>query len=101
MADFEKVTRGLEWCIRHGSMGGHDCYGHLVYDQNSNAYIGRVGDYYKNCPYRDCETGCASTLARDALALLKEQEKQLKEWEKHVPFLAAHGILKGENSDAE
>ena len=100
MPDFEKVTRGLEWCIRHGSMGGHDCYGYFAYDQNSNACIGRVGDYYKNCPYRDCETGCAVTLARDAIFLLKQQEKQLKEWEKHVPFLAAHEILKGDEDNA-
>lgn len=53
-----------------------------------------------NCPYDDDEPYCSQRLAADALSLLKEQEKQLKEWEKHVPFLAAHGILKGDEDDA-
>lgn len=50
----------------------------------------------EECPYAHESTDdilCGEALARDALDLLKEQEKQLKEWEKNVPFLAAHGIL--------
>ena len=56
-------------------------------------------DDCQRCPYVK-HTNCQDVMGCDALALLKEQEKQLKEWEKHVPFLAAHGLLKGEEEDA-
>ena len=79
MVDFEKVTRGLAECIK-GNMSG--CL---------------------KCPYYEDQIAhgdCMEWILRDSLFLLKEQEKQLKEWEKHVPFLAAHGILKGDEENA-
>ena len=79
MPDFEKVTRGLAECIKENMSGCLEC------------------PYYADqIAHRDC----VEWILRDALFLLKEQEKQLKEWEKHVPFLAAHGILKGDEDDA-
>lgn len=85
MTDREKVIRGL---IAHCE----------TWDE------GKLGDCITNpdmCPYRRGDkAGCTAALAADALALLKEQEKQLKEWEKHVPFHAAHGILKGDEDNA-
>ncbi len=79
MADFEKVTRGLAECIKGNMSACLEC----PYYADQIAY----GD-------------CMEWILRDALFLLKEQEKQLKEWEKHVPFLAAHGILKGDEDNA-
>lgn len=62
MADLEKTLRGLEICSEHGSWHGLDC---------------ELNEAYKDCPYRGCETGCIVTIAKDAIALLKEyQEKQ-------------------------
>lgn len=54
----EKVIKGLEICSEHGSWHGLDC---------------KLNEAYKDCPYRGCETGCIVTIAKDALALLKEQ----------------------------
>lgn len=59
MIDREKVIKGLEICSEHGSWHGLDC-------EHNGAY--------RDCPYRGCETGCVVTIAKDALALLKEQE---------------------------
>ena len=59
MADREKVIKGLEICSEHGSWHGLDC---------------EHNEAYKDCPYRGCETGCVVTIAKDAIALLKEQE---------------------------
>lgn len=55
--DREKVIKGLEICSEHGSWHGLDC---------------EHNEAYKDCPYRGCETGCVVTIAKDALALLKE-----------------------------
>lgn len=57
--DREKVIKGLEICSEHGSWHGLNC---------------EDNEACKNCPYRRCETGCVVTIAKDALALLKEQE---------------------------
>ena len=57
--DREKVIEGLEICSEHGSWHGLDC---------------EHNEAYKDCPYRGCETGCVVTIAKDAIALLKEQE---------------------------
>lgn len=59
MPDREKVIKGLEICSEHGSWHGLDC---------------EHNEAYKDCPYRGCETGCVVTIAKDAIALLKEKE---------------------------
>ena len=61
--DREKVIKGLEICSEHGSWHGLDC---------------EHNEAYKDCPYRGCETGCIVTIAKDAIALLKEQEDEKK-----------------------
>lgn len=58
MPDMEKVVKGLEICSEHGSWHGLDC---------------ELNEAYKDCPYRGCETGCIVTIAKDALALLKQE----------------------------
>ena len=65
MADREKVIKGLEICSEHGSWHG-------LYCEHNGAY--------KDCPYRGCETGCVVTIAKDAIALLKEQEPKTGHW---------------------
>lgn len=65
MADREKVLKGLEICSEHGSWHGLDC---------------EHNEAYKDCPYRGCETGCIVTIAKDAIALLKEQEAKYGYW---------------------
>ena len=72
MTEREKVIQGLEVCTAHGTMCGDDCSGYFKFTNDFN--IERVNNYKWQCPYAKCETGCAVTLARDALALLKEQE---------------------------
>ena len=59
MADRWKVIKGLEICSEHGSWHGLDC---------------ELNEEYKDCPYRGCETGCIVTIAKDAIALLRDQE---------------------------
>ena len=76
MIDMEKVIRGLEICAEHGSWHGLDC---------------ELNDAYKDCPYRGCETGCVVTIAKDAIALLKEQEAIIKQYHRADGFLAVHG----------
>ena len=61
MIDREKVIKGLEICSEHGSWHGLDC---------------ELNEAYKDCPYRGCETGCIVTIAKDAIALLKEQQTE-------------------------
>lgn len=70
MPDRTKVIKGLEICSEHGSWHGLDC---------------EHNEAYKDCPYRGCETGCIVTIAKDAIELLKEQEKkQITLHKKHV-----------------
>ena len=57
--DRKKVIKGLEICSEHGSWHGLDC---------------EHNEAYKDCPYHGCETGCVVTIAKDALALLKDLE---------------------------
>lgn len=64
MVDREKVIKGLEICSEHGSWHGLDC---------------EHNEAYKDCPYRGCETGCVVTIAKDAIALLKEQQEQIEQ----------------------
>ena len=77
MPDMKKVIKGLEICSEHGSWHGLDC---------------ELNEAYKDCPYRGCETGCIVTIAKDALQLLKEQEKEIKalhllvEWAEECDF---------------
>ena len=66
MPDREKVIKGLEICSEHGSWHGLDC---------------EHNEAFKDCPYRECETGCIVTIAKDAIALLKEQGERIKEFE--------------------
>lgn len=70
MIDRRKVIKGLEICSEHGSWHGLNC---------------EDNEAYKDCPYRGCETGCVVTIAKDALALLKEQEPILLE-NQHKPY---------------
>ena len=66
--DREKVVKGLELCASGSECIGRDCpYWHNVLD-----------DVIKGCD-------CTTELIRDALALLKEQEKkEIKLHKKHV-----------------
>lgn len=79
MDDFEKVTRGLEACV-----------GDLLLMQCSN------------CPYQTDKSRCVTTLMRDALALLKEQEEKIESltedievWKKRYKFM----VLECKSSD--
>ena len=75
----ETVIEGLECCTQHGSMCGLDCNGHYEYSEPDHERIVLVGNYRESCSYGKCETGCAKTLARDALALLKNLNEKLEE----------------------
>ena len=65
MADIEKVIKGLECCLRESE--------HI--DDNP----------CKNCPYYDVDSGiggrCMEEKDKDAIELLKEQQKQIDELE--------------------
>ena len=63
MADFEKVTRGLECCLNF--LNQEECP--------------------EECPYRS-DGGCWETLKRDALALLREQKLEIKGLRKLVEW---------------
>ena len=60
MTDIEKTIKGLTYCTAWGGL--HEC--------QSN-----VGD---DCPYDD-EADCELSLMRDALAMLKKQQKLIDE----------------------
>ena len=60
--DREKIIKGLEICSEHGSWHGLDC---------------EHNEAYKGCPYHGCETGCIVTIAKDAIALINEQQKRI------------------------
>ena len=62
MIDRGNVIKGLEICSEHGAWHGCDC---------------ELNEAYKDCPYHGCETGCVVTIAKDALALLKEQNEPM------------------------
>ena len=69
-----KVVDGLRCCIEHGSLGGKSCRGHYVWaSDHSNI----VKEDACECPYKNCETGCVVTLARDALATIEQLEDSL------------------------
>ena len=72
MVDKEKVIKGLEICSEHGAWHGCDC---------------ELNEAYKDCPYHGCETGCVVTIAKDAIALLKEQKKRINELEEKLRLL--------------
>ena len=67
MPDREKVIKGLKYCTH---TDGKECM---------------------NCPYW-LDADCVEALNADALALLKEQERQLNEYHKADAFLAVHGF---------
>ena len=71
--DRENVIKGFTICSEHGLLNGQDCHGHYEYTDNL-ADIIKANDYSKQCPYNGCKTGCVKTLAKDTIALLKEQE---------------------------
>lgn len=73
MADYEKVIKGLECCTHYGSMCGLHCDGYAGW---TNGTIVQYKDHHEECPYFKCETGCAITLAKDALELLKEYKRK-------------------------
>ena len=75
--DREKVIKGLVICSEHGSWHGLDC---------------EHNEAYKDCPYRGCETGCVVTIAKDAIALLKEQnavKAQKKNDDEPIPWTSS------------
>lgn len=72
MINKEKVIKGLEICSELGSWHGLNC-------NDTQAY--------KDCPYRGCETGCVITIAKDAIALLKEQTRRIDELEEKLRLL--------------
>lgn len=74
MPDREKVIKGYMICVEHGLLTGEDCHGYHQWKDN-HYEIEKTNDYSKECPYNGCETGCVKTLAKDALLLLKEQQK--------------------------
>ena len=78
MIDVEKAVMSLECC-----MGGVDGLG-----------CDRVP-----CPYSEF-WDCEGKLHADALAVIKEQKRQLTEWEKATPFLAVHGYLGRDTFDS-
>ena len=45
----------------------------------------------KKCDYSESGGGCSEVLAMDALALLEEQERIIKQYQKADGFLFAHG----------
>lgn len=81
MSNIEKVIKGLECCTQHGSMCGRDCSGHWGWTDDSHTGMELVDEYRTKCPYGNCETGCVKTLAKDALAILKEQAERIKKYE--------------------
>jgi hypothetical protein len=69
----EKVIRGLEACV---------CDSRLM--------------QCANCPYHTDKSRCVTTLMRDALAMLKEQEDRIKFLEKWTAYLEGYdgmGVL--------
>ena len=66
MPDREKVIKTLEYCLQHGSMGGHDCWVHC--DKDGNITHKKTRD---DCPNKNCKTGCVVTPIREAIELLK------------------------------
>ena len=76
MADREKVIKGLEICSEHGSWHGLCC---------------EDNEAYKDCPYHGCETGCVVTIAKDAIALLKEQKVRDKKKKNNPIYYSAVG----------
>lgn len=91
MSDSEKVIKGFTVCSEHGLLNGEDCHGHYAYTDNLEDII-KANDYSKQCPYNGCKTGCIKTLAKDALALLKEQEAVKPTWNRGRPFCGACGL---------
>ena len=85
MPDREKVVKGYMICVEHGLLTGEDCHGYHQWEDN-HYEIEKTNDYSKECPYNGCETGCVKTLAKDALALLKQEVvvrcKDCKWWDK-------------------
>ena len=72
-----KVVDGLQCCIEHGTLGGKSCRGHYVWVSDEHREIIKEDAHEDECPYKDCETGCVVTLARDALATIEQLEDSL------------------------
>ena len=66
-----KVVNGLRCCIEHGALGGKSCRGYYVWSSDHSNIV-KEDAYEDECPYKDCETGCVVTLARDALATIEQ-----------------------------
>lgn len=71
-----KVVDGLRCCIDHGTLGGKSCRGHYVWSSDHSNIV-KEDAHEDECPYKDCETGCVVTLARDALATIEQLEDSL------------------------
>ena len=79
MSDRDEVIEGLKFCTQHGSMCGSDCNGHYERYTDDGYVIKLVDEYRSKCPYGKCKTGCVKTLAKDALELLKDQKRRIKQ----------------------
>ena len=90
--DSAKVVKGLEHCKKYGSLGGNDCNGHYEYTDNLQEII-KANNHRKDCPYGQCRTGCVVTLVADALAMLKEQEAEIRQL--RLALDIAKGTCKG------
>ena len=71
MSDVTSVIKALDCCTKYGSMGGFNCKGYWILNEDQTEFI-NTHNYRKECPYGDCKKGCVKTLAQDALALLKQ-----------------------------
>ena len=74
MPDREKVIQGVESCIKMGRLGVENCI-------------------ELNCPYFEngLRLSCWIDVLNDALAMLKEQDGIIKQYQKADGFLFAHG----------
>lgn len=75
--DRENLIEGLEYCKKHGALGGNDCNGHYEYTDNLQNII-EVNNYRKDCIYGQCKTGCVVTLIDNTLAMLKERAEEIE-----------------------
>lgn len=71
-----KVVDGLRCCIEHGALGGKSCRGYCVWSSDHSKIV-KEDAHDDECPYKNCETGCVVTLARDALATIEQLEDSL------------------------
>ena len=65
----QEIADTIDFCLKHGTMGGNDCFG--LYTAHGNEIV-KEGDYRSKCPNGRCETGCVVTAISESLAFLRE-----------------------------